>query len=116
MQMKRFCYILVFVALSITTAAQLSTKEILDSRGELYFRFPIEQARLNEFSRVVSIDGYRNGYCYAYANKQEFTEFRKFGIPCEPIREYYETKDVLLMAESLNDMFAWNRYPTYDIY
>ncbi|MBO4875188.1 MAG: T9SS type A sorting domain-containing protein [Bacteroidales bacterium] len=114
--MKRFCYILAFVVLSITAAAQLSSKEILDSRGELYFRFPIEQQRLNEFSHVISIDSYRNGYCYAYANKQEFAEFRKFGIPCEPVREYYETKDDLLMAESLNDMFAWNRYPTYDIY
>ena len=114
--MKRFCYILAFVVLSITATAQLSPKEILDSRGELYFRFPIEQQRLNEFSHVISIDSYRNGYCYAYANKQEFAEFRKFGIPCEPVREYYETKDDLLMAESLNDMFAWNRYPTYDIY
>ena len=114
--MKRFCYIIMFIALSLTTAAQLSPKEILDSRGELYFWFPIEQQRLNEFSRVISIDGYRNGYCYAYANKQEFTEFRKLGIPCEPVREYYETKNDLLMAESLNDMFAWNRYPTYGIY
>ncbi len=96
--------------------SQLSPKEILDSRGELYFRFPIEQQRLNEFSKVISIDGYRNGYCYAYANKREFVEFRKYGIPCEPIREYYEAKDELQMAESLNDMFAWNVYPTYGIY
>ena len=96
--------------------AQMSPKEILDARGELYFKFPIEHQRLNEFSRVISIDGYRNGYCYAYANKQEFAEFRKFGIPCEPVREYYEAKDELQMAESLNDMFAWNVYPTYRIY
>lgn len=82
----------------------------------MYFRFPVEQQRLNEFSRVVSIDGYRNGYCYAYANKREFAEFRKFGIPCEPVREYYEAKDGLQMAGSLNDMFAWNVYPTYSIY
>jgi hypothetical protein len=102
--------------LSLTVAAQFSPKEILDSRGELYFRFPVEQQRLNEFSRVVSIDGYRNGYCYAYANKREFAEFRKFGIPCEPVREYYEAKDGLQMAGSLNDMFAWNVYPTYSIY
>ena len=102
--------------LSVMAMSQLSPKEILDSRGELYFRFPIEHQRLNEFSRVISIDGYRNGYCYAYANKREFAEFRKFGIPCEPVREYYEAKDGLQMAESLNDMFAWNVYPTYSIY
>lgn len=102
--------------LSLMAMAQLSPKEILDSRGELYFRFPIEKQRLNDFSRVISIDGYRNGYCYAYANAREFSEFRKFGIHCEPVREYYEMKDDLLMAESLNDMFAWNLYPTYDIY
>jgi len=100
----------------MTAVAQLSPKEILDSRGELYFRFPVEQQRLNEFSRVISIDGYRNGYCYAYANKREFAEFRKFGIPCEPVREYYEKKSDWLMAESLSDMFNWNRYPTYSIY
>ena len=88
MQMKRFCYILVFVALSMIAMAQLSPKEILDSRGELYFRFSVEPQRLNEFSNVISIDGYRDGYCYAYANKQEFAEFCKFGIACEPVREY----------------------------
>lgn len=114
--MKRLYFILVMLLLSLTVAAQFSPKEILDSRGELYFRFPVEQQRLNEFSRVVSIDGYRNGYCYAYANKREFAEFRKFGIPCEPVREYYEAKDGLQMAGSLNDMFAWNVYPTYSIY
>lgn len=114
--MKRFCYILAFVALSITAMAQLSPKEILDSRGELYFKFCVEPQRLSEFSNVISIDGYRDGYCYAYANRQEFAEFRKFEIPCEPVREYYETKDGLLVAESLNDMFEWNRYPTYNIY
>lgn len=114
--MKRLYFILVMLLLSLTVAAQFSPKEILDSRGELYFRFPVEQQRLNEFSRVVSIDGYRNGYCYAYANKREFAEFRKFGISCEPVREYYEAKDGLQMAGSLNDMFAWNVYPTYSIY
>ena len=114
--MKRFCYILAFVALSMTAMAQLSPKEILDSRGELYFRFRVEPQRLYEFSNIISIDAYRNGYCYAYANKREFAEFRKFEIPCEPVREYYETKDGLLVAESLNDMFEWNRYPTYNIY
>lgn len=102
--------------LCLSAMSQLSPKEILDSRGELYFKFPIEQHLLNEFSRVISIDGYRDGYCYAYANKSEFAKFRKFGIPCEPVSEYYDRKSDLLMAESLNDMFAWNRYPTYDIY
>ena len=114
--MKRLYFILVILMLSLAAMAQLSPKEILESRGELYFRFPVEQQRLNEFSRVVSIDGYRNGYCYAYANAREFAEFRKFGIACEPVREYYETKDELIMAESLNDMFSWDKYPTYDIY
>ena len=114
--MKRFCYILVFVALSMTAMAQLSPKEILDSRGELYFKFRVEPQRLSEFSNVISIDGYRNGYCYAYANRQEFAEFCKFGIACEPVREYYGRKSDLLMAESLSDMFGWNRYPTYEIY
>lgn len=102
--------------LCLSAMAQLSPKEILDSRGELYFKFCVEPQRLSEFSNVISIDGYRDGYCYAYANRQEFAEFRKFEIPCEPVREYYETKDGLLVAESLNDMFEWNRYPTYDIY
>lgn len=102
--------------LSLMAMSQLSPKEILDTRGELYFKFPIEPQRLNEVSRVISIDGYRNGYCYAYANKREFTEFRKFGIPCEPVREYYEVKDELQLAQSLSDMFNWNLYPTYDIY
>ncbi|MBR6067811.1 MAG: T9SS type A sorting domain-containing protein [Bacteroidales bacterium] len=114
--MKRLYSILMLLLLCLSAMSQLSPKEILDSRGELYFKFPIEQHLLNEFSRVISIDGYRDGYCYAYANKSEFAKFRKFGIPCEPVSEYYDRKSDLLMAESLNDMFAWNRYPTYDIY
>ena len=114
--MKRLYSILMLLLLCLSAMSQLSPKEILDSRGELYFKFPIELHLLNEFSRVISIDGYRDGYCYAYANKSEFAEFRKFGIPCEPVSEYYDRKSDLLMAESLSDMFAWNRYPTYDIY
>ena len=114
--MKRVFIALILVSLSIMAMSQLSPKEILHSRGELYFRFPVEQQRLNEFSKVISIDGYRSGYCYAYANEREFAEFLKFGITCEPVREYYETKSEWLMAESLSDMFNWDRYPTYDIY
>lgn len=100
----------------MTAIAQLSPNEILNSRGELYFKFRIEPQRLGDLSRIISIDGYRDGFCYAYANAQEFARFSSLGIKCEPVREYYESKSDLLMAESLSDMFGWNRYPTYGIY
>ncbi|MBO7572712.1 MAG: T9SS type A sorting domain-containing protein [Bacteroidales bacterium] len=114
--MKRLYSTFVFILLALMAMSQLSPKEILDSRGELYFRFRVEPQRLNEFSNIISIDAYRDGYCYAYANRQEFASFRSFGIDCEPVREYYERKSDLLMAGSLSDMFNWNRYPTYGIY
>ena len=114
--MKTLFYVLTVIFLPLLAFSQNDAKSILMQRGELYFKFSIEPQRLNEFSNIVSIDGYRDGYCYAYANAQEFAQFRSFGIACEPVREYYEAKSDLLMAESLSDMFAWNRYPTYNIY
>lgn len=114
--MNRLFFVIVVLMFPLLAFSQMDAKSILMQRGEVYFRFQIAPERLNEISRIVSIDGYRNGICYAYANAREFAEFRKLGIDCEPVREYYEAKDGVLMAESLNDMFAWNRYPTYNIY
>ncbi len=100
----------------LTIFAQLSPKQILEQRGELYFKFRAEPETLAKLSRIISIDNYRDGYCYAYSNSREFEEFSKFGIPCEPVYEYYLAKRDVVMAESLDDMFSWNCYPTYDIY
>ncbi len=114
--MNRLFFVIVVLMFPLLAFSQMDAKSILMQRGEVYFRFQIAPERLNEISRIVSIDGYRNGICYAYANAREFAEFRKLGIDCEPVREYYEAKDELQMAESLNDMFSWNVYPTYSIY
>ncbi len=114
--MKKLFFAFIVLMFPLLVFSQMDAKSILMQRGELYFKFQIAPERLNEISKIVSVDGYRNGTCYAYANVREFAEFRKLGIDCEPVREYYEAKDALQMAESLNDMFAWNVYPTYSIY
>lgn len=114
--MKRFYLLLAALLLSLLAFAQLSPKAILDQRGELYFKFKIAPERLNEVARVISVDGYRNGYCYAYANAKEYEKFCEFGYNSEPVREYYQRDNELTMATQMSDMFSWNCYPTYDIY
>lgn len=47
----------------------------LRERGEVYFSF---SARLNEvrhLSNIISVDNYRDGIVYAYANREEFDAF-----------------------------------------
>lgn len=96
--------------------AQLSPMAILEQRGEVYFKFKVAPERLNEVSKIVSVDGYRDGYCYAYANAREFEKFSNLGYESEPVLEYYQRDDELTMATQMSDMFLWNCYPTYDIY
>jgi len=114
--MKKSFFVVVLLALPFMLFSQMDAKTILGRRGEVYFKFRIDSERLNEISRLVSVDGYRDGCCYAYANAREFESFCQLGIECEPVREYYESKSDLVMAESLQDMFSWNKYPTYGIY
>ena len=107
-----------FIALIATFScfAQLSPNAILEQRGEVYFKFKVAPENLNELSKTISIDGYRDGFCYAYANAREFEKFSHLNYEIEPVREYYQRDEELTMATQMSDIFSWNCYPTYDIY
>lgn len=114
--MKRVFILLIALSASFFALAQMSPNEILEDRGELYFKFKIPHENLNDVSKIISVDGYRDGYCYAYANAREFEKFNELGYESEPVLDYYQRDVELTMASSLSDMFMWNCYPTYNIY
>ncbi len=93
-----------------------SVKDILESRGEIYFRFPVSTLGNNVMDKV-SVDKVKDGYVYAYASAAQFSEFLK-------AKSVYEiltapsllNPDAIVMASTLTDMQNWDKYPVYDLY
>ncbi|MCF0206635.1 MAG: T9SS type A sorting domain-containing protein [Bacteroidales bacterium] len=111
------CLTIIILALCFASAfAQQSALEVLERRGEVYFRFEADAETVANVSRSISVDNYQNGFCYAYANYAEFQKFLGLGLPYELVGDYYHKRNELLMANSVDEMYDWNRYPTYAVY
>jgi len=80
---------------------------------ETYFRFRIPQGKnIQDITRIISIENSRDGYIYAYANREQFRNFQKLGIDYELLQPNY-LKVQYPMCKSLEKLYAWNTYPTY---
>ncbi len=83
----------------------------LQERGEVYFSFEASSKEVSRLSRIVSVDSYRDGIAFAYANRKEFDafleeslEFTVYSPPGEWHRELPSLKG------------EWNYYPSYEEY
>ncbi|MEO8514036.1 MAG: M14 family zinc carboxypeptidase [Ignavibacteria bacterium] len=115
-----FC-ILVFN--SFTSFSQSNSVEVqkateyLETKGEVYFTFEVfDKARLNELSKIISIDNFEGSIVFAYANKAEFSEFLKLNIPFNVLPHPGDANFDLNMKSSPAELLEWDAYPTYEAY
>lgn len=109
--MNRFTYI-------ILTAFFLSFYPNIRAQDSILYHFTFEidnRALLNEIAAKISIDKVDNSTIYAYANTKEFNEFLKYNLPHTLIDDNKASKAVS-MATSAEQMYNWDKYPTYEIY
>lgn len=114
--MKKILYSLLFLTLTCVMFGQKIDESSFRAKGEVYFRFALpEKSTVNALSRVISIDNVKDGYVYAYANLNEFTKFLNFKLDYTALPHPGDVADVK-MAASVEDVNAWDAYPTYDAY
>lgn len=122
--MRTILYI--FITLTLLTINNYSQQnsceikkayEYLESKGEVYFSFMVfDKARLNEISKIISIDNFSGETAFAYANKQEFEEFLKLDIPLTVLPHPGDAEFDVKMKSSPEEILEWDVYPTYDAY
>ena len=110
----------IFILLIISTSllfGQIDIREIFENKTEVYFKFEIaEKSELDILTNIISIDNVVNGKTvYAYANINEFEEFLKLKYEFE-ILPNPSSLIVPDMSSNLEDISAWDVYPTYDAY
>jgi hypothetical protein len=87
-----------------------------EEKGEVYFKFKSDdKSILHSLTNIISIDNFKNDTVFAYANEKEFSSFLKFGISYEVLKHPGDVDDVR-MSSSIEDIKAWDSYPTYDAY
>lgn len=97
--------------------AQVDIREIFENKSEVYFKFEItDRSELDNLTNIISIDNVVNRKTvYAYANINEFEEFLKLNYQYE-ILPNPSSLIVPDMSSSIEDITAWDVYPTYDAY
>lgn len=106
--MKKHFYLIIFCF--------LFSKIIVGQEiNEYYFKFTIEsKSEIEKLTQLISIDNVKGNEVFAYANQIEFNEFEKLGYTIEFLEK--DIPKTILMANSVNEMANWNRYPTYEVY
>ena len=102
--------------LILTVLVLLSLPLVAGEWTQYYFRFELlDKSELQNLTRIVSIDNVKGNWVYAYANDSEWAEFRKLGYNTQILPDpasLYPHK----ISGSVNEVKAWDTYPTYDAY
>ncbi len=122
--MIRIAYLFVLLIFSFqTNLAQDNNTEnekayrYLNSKGEVYFSFDVfDKNRINEISKIISVDNVKGETVFAYANAQEFENFLRLNIPYKVLPHPGDVEFDLNMKSSVTAPLAWDFYPTYDAY
>jgi murein tripeptide amidase MpaA len=95
--------------------AEKNADYYLNSRDEVYFKFPAGGQNINLLTRIISIDNLKDDTVYAYANRKEFERFSELNIPIMVLIPPGLQKPVK-MSLTAKDMKDWNSYPSYGAY
>ncbi|HWA06880.1 MAG TPA: M14 family zinc carboxypeptidase, partial [Ignavibacteria bacterium] len=115
-------FILTFIFPYTSNSQNISSEkqkanEYLDTKGEVYFSFEVfDKARINELSKIISVDDVKGETVFAYANKAEFEEFLKLCIPFTVLPHPGDANFDLNMKDSPAELMEWDSYPTYEAY
>ena len=94
---------------------------IFQNRTEIVFQFiETDPVQIEALSRMVSIDRKQDSLFTAYANRQEMAAFLQSGHRIHSIlaspAEMARQRKSISMAQTMEEMAEWNRYPTYPLY
>lgn len=94
----------------------LSLPLVAGEWNQYYFRFEIlDKVELQSLTKVVSIDNVKGNWVYAYANDQEWADFSALGYRTQ-LLPAPASKYPAIMSGSVNEVKAWDVYPTYSAY
>jgi len=129
--MKPFFLFIFFITIGFNSYGQIysdyesqkvSIEKGFADKGEIYFKFSVPgRFDLNNLSKIVSIDNAIDqiiGFeVFAYANREEFSEFLKYNFRFQLLK-HPGTPDFLVKSSSNPEeiMDAWDVYPTYSGY
>ncbi len=71
-------------------------------------------AKLNQLSKIISIDWYRNGIVRAYISQRELETFLSEGYDFSIVED--KSPSYIEVAHNLSDMSDWDKYPSYEVY
>src|SRR6056297_903486 len=102
----------------LTFSILLSTIFAVFSQQEYYFKFKIdEKGELEDITRMVSIDNVDGKIVYAYANEEQLEKFKhKTTYALRMIEHPHSRAKTVKMANTVEEMSNWDKYPTYDVY
>ena len=87
----------------------------LEARGEIYFSFPVSKTyTIDYFIHLFSVDRVRNDTVYAYANKDQFSQFLSTGIPYRLLTP--PSMQVRMQHPIKSTGEEWQLYPSYSRY
>ena len=90
-----------------------SLEDLFQDKKEVYFKFKFQSVnKTNKLSNIISIDHKSNKEdVYAYATKDEFKSFLKYGIAYELVDE-----TIPIFSNLPGSKNNWDYYPTYSEY
>lgn len=84
--------------------------------AEYYFKFNIsKKAEISYLTKIISIDNVDSLTVYAYANDEEWANFKKLNYDYELLTNPSYLQ-IPAMAEGLTGLADWDTYPTYPQY
>jgi hypothetical protein len=113
--MKKLLLLLLFIGSCVF--AQYSAKYYLETKGEVYYKFTInDYSLLKDLTKLIAIDNVQGNVVYAYSNQQEFDQFLKLNLNYEVLKHPGEVGKVQMCDNFVELQKGWNSYPTYDAY
>lgn len=114
MKFKFFFFVFLF-NFTYTFGQQITSEDFKD-RGEVYFKFVLnDKESIKALTKDISIDNIKGNIVYAYANQEEFSKFLEYNLPYEKLPAPGIVKNIQ-MSNDLKEISDWNVYPTYDAY
>lgn len=91
--------------------------EVLRERGEVYFKFSVNDMEIDRLTRTVSLDKITTEFIYAYANKSEFDRFLELGKDFEILTPpSMMFPSILENSKKPRNIGSLNYYPNWDEY
>ena len=110
----QFAILAVLLLLSLLALFGQEYKE-LGSHGEYYFRFHLaDRSRLEQLTREISIDNFRNDTVFAYGVESQVEQLRQQGFQPEVL--LHPGKRIIASMSDAKAAMEWDSYPTYEAY